>query len=160
MWNDPRLDVKLTELKRELLSRPLVPGFNIVDAYATAGLDETGKPGFFAAVLLAPTPAPELGVLSALRQAITARLKQVDSRLPAFPIVVQGAPEMVKSTAVVPGGPETFESVKSELAMRRERLYPPSVKLVTKIPTAAVRRRPPAKASRRAEGLKRRSQRS
>ncbi len=124
MWDDARLDTKLGQLSRDLMVRSPVPGFRVVDMCATAGLDETGKPGFFAAVLLAPEPAPEFGTLSAFRQVITARLKQLDSRLPAFPIVVQGAPEVIRANAVVPGGREAYEQVKLELFARRRRLHP------------------------------------
>jgi hypothetical protein len=124
MRDDSRLDGKLEELTRELLTRSMVPGFTIADAYTTQGLDETGRPGLFAAILLAPTPAPELNTLTAFRQVLTARLKQLDTRAPAFPIVVQGAPEVIDASSVVPGGREYFEQVKLELRARRERLYP------------------------------------
>jgi hypothetical protein len=125
MLDDTRLDGKLQELTRELLTRPMVPGFTIADAYTTQGVDEAGRPGLFAAILLGPSPTPELNTLSAFRQVLTAKLKQVDTRTPAFPIVVQGAPEVIDSNSVVPGGPEYFEQVKVELKARRDRLRPP-----------------------------------
>jgi len=124
MLDETRLDGKLLELTRELLTRPLVPGFTIADAFTTQGLDETGKPGLFAAILLGPTPTPELNTLTLFRQVLTARLKQLDTRTPAFPIVVQGAPEIIDATSVVPGGREYFAQVKAELQARRDRLRP------------------------------------
>lgn len=124
MLDETRLDGKLLELTRELLTRPLVPGFTIADAFTTQGLDETGKPGLFAAILLGPTPTPELNTLTRFRQVLTARLKQLDTRAPAFPIVVQGAPEVIDATSVVPGGREYFAQVKAELQARRDRLRP------------------------------------
>jgi hypothetical protein len=124
MLDDARLDGKLEQLNRELMTRSMVPGFTVADAYTTQGLDETGRPGLFAAILLAPTPAPELNTLTAFRQVLTARLKQLDTRAPAFPIVVQGAPEVIDASSVVPGGREYFEQVKLELRARRDRLRP------------------------------------
>ena len=137
MLDDTRLDGKLQELTRELLTRPVVPGFTITDAFTTQGLDETGKLGLFAAILLGPSPTPELSILTTFRQVLTARLKQLDTRTPAFPIVVQGAPEVIDSTSVVPGGQEYFEQVKLELRARRDRLRPrPALQEPRLAPTA------------------------
>lgn len=142
MLDDTRLDGKLQELTRELLTRQMIPGFTIADAYTTQGLDETGKPGLFAAILLAPSPAPELGTLTTFRQMLTARLKQLDTRTPAFPIVVQGVPEVIDSTSVVPGGREAFEQVKVELRARRERLRPTRPMMVIDLPPVLESRGP------------------
>ena len=136
MLDDSRLDGKLQELTRELLTRPVVPGFTIADAFTTQGLDETGKLGLFAAILLGPSPTPELNTLTTFRQVMTART-------PAFPIVVQGAPEVLDSTSVVPGGKEYFEQVKLELRARRERMKPRPVPHVAAAP-APVLKAPPA----------------
>jgi len=130
------LDGKLEELTRELLTRSLVPGFTIADAFTTQGLDETGRHGLFAAILLAPAPMPELNTLTTFRQVLTARLKQLDTRAPAFPIVVQGAEEVIDASSVVPGGREYFEQVKLELRARRDRLRP--VRPVAVLPPAPV----------------------
>lgn len=118
MFDDTRLDGKLLELSKDLVARQMVPGFSVAEAFAMRGVDETGRPGLFAAILLAPGPAPELGTLTAFRQLLTQKLKQIDTRTPAWPIVVQGAPEVIDSD-VVPGGPEYFEQVKLELSARK-----------------------------------------
>jgi hypothetical protein len=122
MLDDTRLDGKLQDLTRELMSRSMVPGYAITDAFTTSGLDETGKLGIFAAILLAPKPAPELGTISDFRQALAQRLRQIDTRTPGWPIVVQGAPEVLDEGTEVPGGREYFEQVKAELTARRDRL--------------------------------------
>ncbi|MEW5741024.1 MAG: hypothetical protein AB1938_19035 [Myxococcota bacterium] len=121
MFDDTRLDGKLQELSRELVARPMLPGFNVADAFTMRGMDETGKPGLFAAILLAPGPAPELGALTTFRAVLTQRLKQIDTKTPAWPIVVQGAPEVIDGTNI-PGGRDYFEQVKLELRTRQERL--------------------------------------
>jgi len=122
MLDDTRLDTKLAELARELVARPAVPGFTISDAFTLRGIDESGKPGVFAAILLAPQPTPELNTLTTFRQVLSAKLKQLDTTMPAWPIVVQGAPELATSgEAVVPGGREYFEQLRSELQSRLER---------------------------------------
>lgn len=155
MLDDTRLDGKLLELTRELMARPMIPGFTIADAYTTRGLDETGKPGLFAAVLLGPTPTPELGTLTTLRQMLTARLKQLDTRTPAFPIVVQGAPEVIDSHSVVPGGRDVFEQVKMELMARRERLHPTRAAMTLDLPPMSAQPRPiPAAAAAPARAAK------
>jgi hypothetical protein len=146
MVDDSRLDGKLEELSRELMARSMVPGFTIADAFTTQGLDETGRLGLFAAILLAPTPAPELNTLTAFRQVLTARLKQLDTRTPAFPIVVQGAPEIIDASSVVPGGREYFEQVKLELRARRDRLRP--VRRAVELPPAPPAARAPVKAKK------------
>ncbi|MFZ5442356.1 MAG: hypothetical protein ACOZQL_20270 [Myxococcota bacterium] len=86
------------------------------------GLDEAGRPGLFAAILLAPGKVAELETLTQFRQLLTQRLKQLDTRTPAWPIVVQAAPEVIDGQAVVPGGREYFLQVKSELVARTERM--------------------------------------
>ncbi len=121
MLDDTRLDGKLLELSRELTMRSLVPGFAIADAFTMKGLDEGGRPGLFAAILLAPGKIVELEVLTVFRQLLTQRLKQLDTRTPAWPIVVQSAPEM-DGTSEVPGGREYFNQVKMELVARTERM--------------------------------------
>jgi hypothetical protein len=157
MLDETRLDGKLLELARELMARPMIPGYIIADAYTTRGLDETGKPGLFAAILLGPSPTPELNTLTIFRQMLTAKLKQVDTRTPAFPIVVQGAPEVIDSHSVVPGGREVFEQVKVELMARRERLHPTRVPLTLDLPPMAASSSPspgraaPAKAVKKAK---------
>lgn len=152
MLDDTRLDGKLQELTRELMARPMVPGFTIADAYTTQGLDEAGRPGIFAAILLAPQPTPELNTLTTFRQMLTAKLKQVDTRSPAFPIVVQGEPEVIDATSVVPGGREYFEQVKAELLARRERLRPRCAPAAARLPDAVASAARPAAAKLKAAG--------
>ena len=122
MLDDTRLDGKLLELSRELMMRSLVPGFGIADAFTMKGIDEAGRPGLFAAVLLAPGKIAELETLTTFRQLLTQRLKQLDTRTPAWPIVVQAAPEIIDGTSVVPGGREYFQQVKTELVARTARM--------------------------------------
>jgi hypothetical protein len=122
MFDDARIDGKLQELSRELVARPIVPGFNVADAFTMRGVDETGKPGLYAAVLLAPGPAPDLSALTTFRTVLTQRLKQLDTKTPAWPIVVQGSPEVIEGSGTIPGGREYFEQVKRELVSRQERL--------------------------------------
>ena len=122
MLDDTRLDGKLLELSRELMMRSLVPGFGIADAFTMKGIDEAGRPGLFAAVLLAPGKMAELETLTTFRQLLTQRLKQLDTRTPAWPIVVQAAPEVIDGQSVVPGGSEYFQQVKTELVARTARM--------------------------------------
>ncbi len=122
MLDDTRLDGKLLELSRELMVRSLVPGFGIADAFTMKGIDEAGRPGLFAAVLLAPGKTAELETLTTFRQLLTQRLKQLDTRTPAWPIVVQAAPEIIDGQSVVPGGREYFQQVKTELVARTARM--------------------------------------
>lgn len=124
MVEDTRLDSKLSNLVRDLMSRPMLPGFQATDAFTMRGLDESGKPGMFAAVLLAPVPVPELETLTTIRQLLTQKLKQLDTTIPAWPIVVQGAPELINAETVVPGGREHFEELKRALEARRQRARP------------------------------------
>jgi hypothetical protein len=105
----------------------------VADAFTMRGLDETGKPGLYAAILLAPGPAPDLGALTTFRAQLTQRLKQLDTKTPAWPIVVQGSPEVIDGADVIPGGREYFEQVKLELLNRQERL-----KVATRTPPTAV----------------------
>ena len=122
MLDDTRLDGKLLELSRELMMRSLVPGFGIADAFTMKGIDEAGRPGLFAAVLLAPGKIAELETLTTFRQLLTQRLKQLDTRTPAWPIVVQAEPEVIDGQSVVPGGREYFQQVKTELVARTARM--------------------------------------
>lgn len=122
MLDDTRLDGKLLELSRELMMRSLVPGFGIADAFTMKGIDEAGRPGLFAAVLLAPGKVAELETLTIFRQLLTQRLKQLDTRTPAWPIVVQAAPEVIDGQSVVPGGRDYFQQVKTELVARTARM--------------------------------------
>ncbi len=122
MLDDTRLDGKLLELSRELMMRSLVPGFGIADAFTMKGIDEAGRPGLFAAVLLAPGKVAELETLTIFRQLLTQRLKQLDTRTPAWPIVVQAAPEVIDGQSVVPGGRDYFQQVKMELVARTARM--------------------------------------
>ena len=122
MLDDTRLDGKLLELSRELMVRSLVPGFGIADAFTMKGIDEAGRPGLFAAVLLAPGKMAELETLTTFRQLLTQRLKQLDTRTPAWPIVVQAAPEVIDGQSVVPGGRDYFQQVKTELVARTARM--------------------------------------
>jgi hypothetical protein len=122
MLDDTRLDGKLQELSRELMMRSMVPGFGIADAFTMRGLDESGRPGLFAAILLAPGKVAELETLTSFRQLLTQRLKQLDTRTPAWPIVVQAAPEVIDGQSVVPGGREYFDQVKTELVARTARM--------------------------------------
>lgn len=122
MLDDTRLDGKLHELSRELMMRSLVPGFGIADAFTMKGIDEAGRPGLFAAVLLAPGKVAELETLTTFRQLLTQRLKQLDTRTPAWPIVVQAEPEFIDGQSVVPGGREYFQQVKMELVARTARM--------------------------------------
>jgi hypothetical protein len=122
MLDDTRLDGKLLELSRELMMRSLVPGFGIADAFTMKGIDEAGRPGLFAAVLLAPGKIAELETLTTFRQLLTQRLKQLDTRTPAWPIVVQAAPEVIDGQSVVPGGRDYFQQVKTELVARTARM--------------------------------------
>lgn len=121
MYDDVRLDTKLSDLSRELNTRQLGAGFTIVEAFTMKGFDEVGKPGLFALVLLGNNPPPSLDTLTIVRSLLTARLKQIDTAMPQWPIVVQGAPEVIDGQAVVPGGREYFDQVKSELLARKER---------------------------------------
>jgi hypothetical protein len=121
MYDDVRLDTKLSELTRELSSRQLGAGFTIVEAFTMKGLDEHGKPGLFALVLLGLNPPPSLDTLTLVRSLLTARLKQIDTAMPQWPIVVMGAPEIIDGQAVVPGGRDYFDQVKGELLARKER---------------------------------------
>ncbi|MEW6435310.1 MAG: hypothetical protein AB1730_27770 [Myxococcota bacterium] len=150
MFDDTRIDGKLQDLSRELVARPMVPGFNVADAFTMRGLDESGKPGLYAAILLAPGPAPELGALTTFRAMLTQRLKQLDTKTPAWPIVVQGAPEVIDGTDTIPGGREYFEQVKLELMSRQERLKaatrPPPTAAAPMLPSAPAR--PAAKAGK------------
>lgn len=122
MSEDLRLDGKLQELSRELMARSPVPGFAIAEAFTFKGLDEAGRPGLFAAILLAPGKLAELEALTAFRQALTQRMKQLDTRTPVWPIIVQAKPEQIDGDTVVPGGREYFEQVKTELVARAERM--------------------------------------
>jgi hypothetical protein len=121
MYDDVRLDSKLSDLSRDLNTRPLGVGFTIVEAFTMKGFDEAGKPGLFALVLLSQNPTPSLETMTTVRALLTARLKQIDTALPQWPIVVQGAPELIDGQPVVPGGREYFAQVKSELLARKER---------------------------------------
>ena len=122
MLDDTRLDGKLQDLSRELMMRSLVPGFGIADAFTMKGIDEAGRPGLFAAVLLASGRVAELETLTTFRQLLTQRLKQLDTRTPAWPIVVQAEPEFIDGQSVVPGGREYFNQVKMELVARTARM--------------------------------------
>lgn len=122
MFDDTRLDAKLQDLSRELVMRSMVPGFGIADAFTMKGLDEAGRPGLFAAILLAPGKVIELETLTMFRQLLTQRLKQLDTRTPAWPIVVQAEPELIDGQSVVPGGRDYFLQVKSELIARTNRM--------------------------------------
>ena len=122
MLDDTRLDGKLQDLSRELVMRSMVPGFGIADAFTMRGIDEAGRPGLFAAILLAPGKVAELETLTAFRQLLTQRLKQLDTRTPAWPIVVQAQPEFIDGQSVVPGGREYFDQVKTELVARTQRM--------------------------------------
>lgn len=150
MFDDTRIDGKLQDLSKELVARPMVPGFNVADAFTMRGMDETGKPGLYAAILLAPGPAPELGALTTFRAVLTQRLKQLDTKTPAWPIVVQGAPEVIDGTDTIPGGREYFEQVKLELMTRQERLKaatrPPPTAAAPMLPSTPAR--PVAKAGK------------
>lgn len=154
---DERLDVKLSELGRELMLRPLVPGYTIADALTMRGLDETGKPGLFAAVLLGAEPLPELETMTRFRQVLTAKLKQLSTALPAWPIVVQGTPELVDGQTVVPGGREYFEQLKGELVARKarmERLMPRPMLVPVPVSDAVVAKKPAKSARVAATGKK------
>ncbi|MDP2269090.1 MAG: hypothetical protein Q8N23_13855 [Archangium sp.] len=144
MLDDTRLDGKLLELSRELMVRSLVPGFGIADAFTMKGIDEAGRPGLFAAVLLAPGKIAELETLTTFRQLLTQRLKQLDTRTPAWPIVVQAAPEVIDAQNVVPGGREYFQQVKTELVARTARMK----QRVSVSQMPVVRLAPEAKASK------------
>lgn len=122
MLDDTRLDGKLQELSRELMVRSMVPGFGIADAFTMKGIDESGAPRLFAVILLAPGKVAELETLTSFRQLLTQRLKQLDTRTPACPIVVQAAPELIDGQAVVPGGRDYFDQVKTDLVARTERM--------------------------------------
>jgi hypothetical protein len=148
MIDDTRLDGKLHELSRELMMRPMVPGHGIADAFTMKGLDEAGRPGLFAAVLLAPGKIAELETLTSFRQLLTQRLKQLDTRTPAWPIVVQAQPEIIDGQAVVPGGREYFEQVKAELVARTARMK----QRVSVSQMPVVRLAPAAQASKPAVG--------
>ncbi|MCC6335830.1 MAG: hypothetical protein IT380_17805 [Myxococcales bacterium] len=152
MFDDTRLDGKLQELSRELVARPMVPGFNVADAFTMRGMDETGKPGLFAAILLVPGPAPELGALTTFRAVLTQRLKQIDTKTPAWPIVVQGAPEVIEGADTIPGGRDYFEQVKLELRTRQERLVAASRS--TPVPAPAQEPRTASRAAKKPRKVK------
>ena len=150
MFDDTRIDGKLQDLSKELVARPMVPGFNVADAFTMRGMDETGKPGLYAAILLAPGPVPELGALTTFRAVLTQRLKQLDTKTPAWPIVVQGAPEVIDGADTIPGGREYFEQVKRELLTRQERLRSSARPAPTAVKAAKVEAAParPAKSAK------------
>lgn len=154
MFDDTRIDGKLQELSKELVARPMVPGFNVADAFTMRGMDETGKPGLFAAILLAPGPAPELGALTTFRAVLTQRLKQLDTKTPAWPIVVQGAPEVIDGTDVIPGGRDYFEQVKLELKSRQERLKAATRTPPSNVPPLLVEDAPAPRAPRAVKAVK------
>ncbi len=160
MVEDIRLDSKLSDLARDLKSRPMLPGFQATDAFTMRGLDESGKPGMFAAVLLAPAPVPELETLTTIRQLLTQKLKQLDTTIPAWPIVVQGAPEIINAETVVPGGREHFEELKRALEVRRMRARPSYTELpVASVPAAATVSRVKKSTSRKPVAVKKTAQR-
>jgi hypothetical protein len=138
MYDDVRLDTKLSDLSRDLNSRPLGAGFTIVEAFAMKGFDETGKPGLYALVLLGQTPPPTLDTLTTVRALLTARLKQIDTSMPQWPIVVQGAPEVIDGHSVVPGGKEYFDQVKTELQARKDRFLQLEARRVSLMQLSAV----------------------
>ncbi len=152
MVEDTRLDSKLSDLARDLKSRPMLPGFQAMDAFTMRGLDESGKPGMFAAVLLAPAPVPELETLTSIRYLLTQKLKQLDTSIPAWPIVVQGAPEMINAETVVPGGRDHFEDLKRALEGRRMRSRPVYIEVAAPVsrPMVAVPSKKAAAAVRNA----------
>ncbi len=136
---DARLDAKLIELAKELKFRPLVPGHPFADAFALRGVDEGGKPGLYAAVLL-PTnfDMTDLDMLTRFRAALTARLKQLHATLPAWPIIVQGLAELMNGQPVVPGGREYFDQLRSELTERLERSLTAAPHTASTEPVAAL----------------------
>lgn len=156
MYDDVRLDTKLSDLSRELNTRPLGGAFSIVEAFTMKGFDETGKPGLFALVLLSQTPPPSLETMTTVRALLTARLKQIDTTMPQWPIVVQGAPELIDGQPVVPGGRDYFEQVKRELLARKERYKALEARrqsltqmpAVTDAPPPPVAKKPAAKPAR------------
>lgn len=146
MLDDTRLDGKLQDLSRELVMRSMVPGFGIADAFTMRGIDESGRPGLFAAILLAPGKIAELETLTTFRQLLTQRLKQLDTRTPAWPIVVQSQPELLGGDDVVPGGRDYFNQVKSELVARTERMKQRvSVSQMPVVRLAPAEKKPPVK---------------
>lgn len=136
---DARLDAKLIELAKELKFRPLVPGHPFADAFALRGVDEGGKPGLYAAVLL-PTnfDMTDLDMLTRFRAALTARLKQLHATLPAWPIIVQGLAELMNGQPVVPGGREYFDQLRGELTERLERSLTAAPHTASTEPVAAL----------------------
>ncbi|MBL8918019.1 MAG: hypothetical protein JNJ54_04090 [Myxococcaceae bacterium] len=149
MYDDVRLDTKLSDLSRELNTRQLGAGFTIAEAFTMKGFDETGKPGLFALVLLGTNPPPSLDTLTIVRSLLTARLKQIDTTMLQWPIVVQGAAEVIDGQAVVPGGREYFEQVKGELIARRERYKALEARRNSLTQMPAVTDAPPPKKSER-----------
>lgn len=143
MYDDVRLDSKLSELSRELNTRQLGAGFTIVEAFTMKGFDETGKPGLFALVLLGLNPPPSLETLTLVGTLLRARLKQIDTSMPQWPIVVQGAPELIDGQPVVAGGREYFDQVKSELIARKERYKALEARRVSLTQMPAVTDAPP-----------------
>lgn len=150
MYDDVRLDTKLSELSRELNSRQLGAGFTIAEAFTMKGFDETGKPGLFALVLLGLNPPPSLDTLTIVGTLLRARLKQIDTAMPQWPIVVQGAPEVIDGQAVVPGGRDYYEQVKSELIARKERYKALEARRVSLTQMPAVTDAPPPAAKKSA----------
>lgn len=150
MYDDVRLDTKLSELSRELNSRQLGAGFTIAEAFTMKGFDETGKPGLYALVLLGLNPPPSLDTLTIVGTLLRARLKQIDTAMPQWPIVVQGAPEVIDGQAVVPGGREYYEQVKSELIARKARFKALEARRVSLTQMPAVTDAPPAPVAKKA----------
>jgi hypothetical protein len=148
MYDDVRLDSKLSDLSRDLNTRSLGMGFTIVEAFTMKGFDEAGKPGLFALVLLSQHPMPSLETMTTVRALLTARLKQIDTALPQWPIVVQGAPELIDGQAVVPGGREYFAQVKAELLARKERYKALEARRISLTQMPAVTDAPPALAKK------------
>ena len=89
MYDDVRLDTKLSELSRELNSLQLGAGFTIVEAFTMKALDKHGKPGLFALVLLGLNPPPSLDTLTVVRPLLTAHLKQLVTALTQCELVVK-----------------------------------------------------------------------
>ena len=102
----------------------------------------------------------ELETLTTIRQLLTQKLKQLDTTIPAWPIVVQGAPEIINAETVVPGGREHFEELKRALEVRRMRARPSYTELpVASVPAVATVSRVKKSTSRKPVAVKKTAQR-
>ena len=135
MLNDTLVDTKLQQLSHEIRTHAFVPACKVEDAFAMRGVDGSGRAGIFAAILLQPGPAPALNELMTFRAQLAQRLRQLDAKMPTWPIIVPGAPETTGSAGTLPGGRAYFEKVKLELTSYQQKLKASPAKATLAFPT-------------------------